>query len=103
MNSVIRINPRSRSVTHVPIFRLRLRNGASIGPTLLKRLWTLASGSEDVRVSRDGGRPGQTSVHHTYVVSAAGSLADVNSVELHFRRLLQERLSAAHIELTRLA
>ena len=91
-----------KSTTMLPIFRLRLRNGASIGPALLKRLWSLAAQSEEVGVSRDMGRPGHVSVHHTYVVSACGVPHDVATVESNLRILLQERLSAAHVELTRL-
>jgi hypothetical protein len=101
VNQAIRLSPRKKTDA-VPIFRLRLRNGASIGPTLLKRLWSLAAGSDDVSVSRDAGRPGHASIHHTYVVSANSPPADLSSVELNLRRLLQERLSAAHVELTRL-
>jgi hypothetical protein len=86
----------------VPIFRLRLRNGASIGPVMLKRLWALAAESEEVSVSRDAGRLGHASIHHAYVVSAPGVPRDVSTVETNLRRLLQERLSAAHVELTRL-
>ena len=93
---------RYKPSTMLPIFRLRLRNGVSIGPTLLKRLWSLAAESEAVSVSRDVGRPGQASVHHTYVVSATGVPYNVAATETNLRRLLQERLSAAHIELTRL-
>jgi hypothetical protein len=93
---------RHKSSTMLPIFRLRLRNGASIGPALLKRLWSLAAESEEVSVSRDTGRPGHASVHHTYVVSAPGVPWDVATVETNLRRLLQERLSAAHVDLMRL-
>jgi hypothetical protein len=93
---------RHKPGTMLPIFRLRLRNGASIGPVLLKRLWSVAAGSEEVGVSRDIGRPGHASIHHTYVVSAPGIPWDVAAVETSLRHLLQERLSAAHIELMRL-
>jgi hypothetical protein len=86
----------------LPIFRLRLRNGASIGPVLLKRLWMLATGSEEVSVARDAGRPSHASVHAMYIVSAPSVPRDVVMVETDLRRLLQERLSAAHVELTRL-
>jgi hypothetical protein len=101
MSIAIRLGPRPRT-DMLPIFRLRLRNGVSIGPTLLKRIWSLAAGSENVSVARDAGRPGQASLHHTYVVRAACAPADVATVESNLRRLLQERLSAAHVELTRL-
>lgn len=94
---------RHRTSTMLPIFRLRLRNGASIGPVLLKRLWSLAAASDQVSVSRDVGRPGHASVHQTYIVSAPGTPWDVATVETTLRRLLQEQLSAAHVELTRLA
>lgn len=86
----------------LPIFRLSLRNGASIGPALLKRLWALATGSEQVSVSRDTARPSHASVHDMYIVSAPSVPGDVATVETNLRRLLQERLLAAHVELTRL-
>ncbi|HEY6895094.1 MAG TPA: hypothetical protein VI258_13050 [Rhodanobacteraceae bacterium] len=89
-----------RKPEFVPIFRLRLRNGGSIGPELLKRLWSLAAGSEHVGVSRTLlGPEGAAS----YVVTAQSAPADVASVEARLRRLLQERLSTAHVQLTRLA
>jgi len=99
VNQTIRIG---QVKSMVPIFRLRLRNGASIGPTLLKRLWSLAAGCEDVSVARDAVRPGHASIHHTYVVSAHSAPADVATVESNLRRLLQDQLSSAHIEVTRL-
>jgi hypothetical protein len=86
----------------LPIFRLRLRNGASIGPVLLKRLWSLAAGSEAVSVSRDAGRPGHASAHPMYIASAPCVPREVATIETTLRRLLQERLSTAHVELTRL-
>jgi hypothetical protein len=86
----------------LPIFRLRLRNGASIGPAPLKRLWSLAAESEEVSVSRDIDRPGHAFVHHAYVVSARGIPFDIATVETNLRRLLQERLSMASVELMRL-
>lgn len=93
---------RHKPSTMLPIFRLRLRNGASVGPVLLKRLWSLAAESEEVSVSRDAGRPGHESANHMYIVSATGVPRDVATVETNLRRLLQERLSAAHVDLTRL-
>lgn len=83
----------------LPIFRIRFRNGGSIGPALLRRLWSLALGSEDVSVSRDEGRPRQTPAYHTYVVSAIAIPRDMKGVETTLRRLLQERLAVAHIDL----
>lgn len=84
----------------VPIFRLRLYNGGSIGPVILKRLWALAIGSEDVGVARDSHTNAGAA---SYLVSATSPPSDVASVEMRLRGLLQERLSAAHIQLTRLS
>ncbi len=102
MNPSIRISPSRRDGIYVPIFRVRLRNGASIGPVQLKHLWSLAARSEEVSVSRDAGRLAHASIHHTYIVSGPANLADLPTIETNLRRLLQERLSAAHVELTRL-
>ena len=93
---------KQRAGTMLPIFRIRLRNGASIGPVLLRRLWSLALGSQDVSVARDQGRPGQIAAYQTYIVSAIGIPGDVTRVETALRQLLQERLAVAHIELTRM-
>ena len=84
----------------VPIFRIRLRNGGSIGPDPLRRLWSIALGSQEVSVSRDEGRPGQTAAHQTYTVSAIAVPRDIKTIEVTLRRLLQDRLAAAYIELT---
>jgi hypothetical protein len=102
MSQAIRITgEREQNVACVPILRLRLRNGSSIGPTVLKRLWSLASGSDEVRVFRDLGASGNAAVHHTYVVSGPARLLGSVLVENNLRRLLQEQLATAHVELTR--
>ena len=97
-NEPQRVLPKRRDL--VPIFRLRLHNGRSIGPALLKRLWALAAGAEEVGVARDGHGPAGSS---SYIVSATSVPPDVATVESRLRRLLQEKLSAAHIQLMRLA
>jgi hypothetical protein len=89
-------------VSYVPIFRLKLRNGASIGPSTLKRIWSLAAMSNEVVVSRDQVRDGPASRHNAYVVSCLVPIGELTSIESTLRRLLQQHLSAAHIELTRL-
>jgi len=86
----------------VPIFQFRLRNGRSIGPAELRNLWATASGSEDVAVSRevrhvDGQRPDAV-----YLLSASPDLFDLASVETRLRRLLQDTLFNAHVELKRM-
>jgi hypothetical protein len=101
MNGPIRIAARELKTTDVSIFRLKFHDGASIGPTLLKRIWSLAVGSEDVSVSRDSARAGLSS-HDSYVVRALVRPVDLESVESNLRRLLRDRFSAAHIELRRL-
>jgi len=99
--NIIHIAPRKGSVHCVPIFRLRLRNGASIGPATLKRLWSIAAASDEIAVSREAIRLGDTRGVHAYVVSGPSHLANLTSVETELRRLLQEALNTAHIELTR--
>ena len=101
MNVIQAGRPHSaRKLDMVPIFRLRLYNGGSIGPAILKRLWALALGSEDVGVARDSHTNGGAA---SYLVSATSMPIDLISVETRLRHLLQERLSAAHIQLTRLS
>ena len=86
----------------VPIFQFRLRNGRSIGPVELTNLWVAASGSEDVAVSRElrnveGLRPDAV-----YLLSAPPDLFDLAGVETRLRRLLQDTLFNAHVELKRM-
>jgi hypothetical protein len=97
--SVMLASRKRQTDSMLPIFRIRFRNGGSIGPALLRRIWSLALGSEDVSVSRDEGRPRQTPAYHTYVVSAIAIPRDMKGVETTLRRLLQDRLAVAHIEL----
>jgi hypothetical protein len=84
----------------LPIFRIRLRNGGSIGPGPLRRVWSLALGSQNVSVSRNEGRLGRAPAYQTYIVSAIAVPSDMKSLETTLRRLLQDHLSVAHIELT---
>lgn len=84
----------------VPIFKLRLHNGGSIGPDLLKEIWASAVGSERVGVARTSTGPSGVM---SYVVTAPATPADVCSVEKRLRFLLQQKLATAYIQLTRLA
>lgn len=83
----------------VPIFRLRLHNGGSIGPQLLKHVWSRALGSERVGVARASMGSGAVS----YVMTAPSTLGDVSSVETRLRLLLQKELPTFNLQLTRLA
>lgn len=103
LNASIRIAPpRERTANCVPVFRLRLRNGGSIGPSALKRIWSIAAASNDVTVSRESSRLGSARSPFVYVMSGPAQLADLNAVETRLRGLLQEILTTAHIDLTRL-
>lgn len=103
LNASIRMTPyRERSVNCVPVFRLRLRNGGSIGPSELKRIWSIAAASDDVVVSREGSWLGNPRSPFVYVMSGPAHLADLSAVEKRLRDLLQETLTTAHIDLTRL-
>lgn len=93
---------RGAAARRVPIFQFRLRNGRSIGPVELRNLWATASGSEDVAVSREvrsveGLRPDAV-----YLLSASPELFDLAGVETRLRRLLQDTLFNAHVELKRM-
>lgn len=84
----------------LPIFRIRLRNGGSLGPGPLRRMWSLALGSQNVSVSRNEARLGHAPAYQTYIVSAVAIPPDMKRLETALRQLLQDHLAVAHIELT---
>jgi len=74
---------------HVPLFKLRLVNGQSIGPLPLRNLWSRACHSDNVSVSRQMerlGTKGQTS----YLLHGPANMADLNSVEARLRVLVDD-------------
>jgi hypothetical protein len=102
MDIPIRIAGQRGRQDGVSIFRLKFRDGTSIGPALLKRIWSLAAGSEDVSVSRDSAPHGLSSMHASYIVGAFVLPRNLDEIEANLRRLLQDRLSGTYVELRRL-
>jgi hypothetical protein len=88
--------------TQIPLFQFRLRNGVSIGPSALRRIWSTASGSSEVTVSRELRRIGTERTDHVYSLSGPANLFDLPTVETRLRHLLQDALTQAYIELRRL-
>ena len=86
----------------LPLFQFRLRNGMSIGPRALGRIWVSASGSSDAKVSRELRRMSNQQSEYVYALSGPANLFDLPTVEIKLRRLLQESLPTAHVELMRL-
>jgi hypothetical protein len=93
---------RAAMQTQVPLFQFRLRNGMSIGPTALRRIWTTASGLNDVTVSRELRRIGTERTDHVYSLSGPANMFDLPMVETKLRNLLQAALIQPYIELRRL-
>ncbi|HEY0180606.1 MAG TPA: hypothetical protein VGC30_13390 [Dokdonella sp.] len=87
----------------ISIFQFRLRNGSSIGPDALKRIWAAASGSDDVTVARELRRLGaERPQHHLYSLGGPSNLPDLPAIESRLKTLLQAALAVEHVELTRL-
>ncbi len=87
----------------VPLFQLRLRDGASIGPAELKRIWSAASECDEVGVAREVRSGSDQYSSPLYSLNAPRTLQDLAAVELRLRQMLQDALSADHVELRRLA
>jgi hypothetical protein len=86
----------------VPLFQFRLRNGMSIGPVALRRIWSTASGSTEVTVARELRRIGTERTDHVYSLSGPANLVDLPTVESRLRHLLQDALTQSYIDLKRL-
>jgi hypothetical protein len=98
-----RYMPKRATVSsQVPLFQFRLRNGVSIGPIVLRRIWTTASGSSEVTVARELRRVGTERTDHVYSLSGPANLFDLPTVETRLKLLLQDALALAYVELKRL-
>jgi hypothetical protein len=86
---------------HVALFQFRLMDGQSIGPLALRRLWALACQSENVTVSRQAGRFGSNS--HTYSLCGPTQTANLATIEVRLRSLLEKKTTGATNTLVRLA
>lgn len=89
-------------IEHIPLFNLRLGDGRTIGPKALRRIWSEASGSQDVEVSRTTfhsvGRPD----HRLYTLSGPRSMHGLDAIESRLRSLMRERTAGSMMTLTRL-
>lgn len=75
---------------HVPLFRFWLRNGQSIGPSALRRLWASACGTDDVTVTREAREAAFGAQTHTYSLCGSPKTANLQNVESRLRRMLSE-------------
>ncbi|GMV29088.1 MAG: hypothetical protein AMXMBFR59_12130 [Rhodanobacteraceae bacterium] len=80
-------------------FQFRLAPGASVGPTLLRRIWWAAAKNPDIDVSRAARHNADGFI---YSLSAPSDLADVDEVEARLRDLLDRHLVSAVNTLIRL-
>jgi hypothetical protein len=80
-------------------FQFRLAPGASVGPTLLKRIWWAAARTPEIDVSRAARHNADGFI---YSLSAPSDLADVAEVEARLRDLLNRHLVGAVNTLIRL-
>lgn len=86
-------------MANVVHFQFRLAPGASVGPALLRQIWSLASASAQVEVSRaqrynaDG---------YIYSLSAPSNLQNIAEIETRLRGLLTRHLVGAVNSLVRL-
>ncbi len=81
---------------HVPLFRLRLVSGQSIGPKPLRNLWARACSSDDVSVSRQLARFGANN-QTSYLLHGPANMGDLRSVEQRLRALVDNSKLLASI------
>jgi len=74
---------------HVPLFKVRLIAGQSIGPQSLRSLWSKACGSNDVSVSRQAVRGGPAEKPN-YLLHGRADTADLPAIEKRLRALVAE-------------
>ncbi len=73
---------------HVPLFKLRLVNGQSIGPKPLHNLWARACSSDNVSVSRQSARFGANQ-QTSYLLQGPANTADLLAIERRLRELVE--------------
>lgn len=87
---------------HVALFRFRLSDSHTISPSLLRKSWSEACGSNDVKVTRVESGSGYGERGHIYSLWASPHTRDVRVIEVKIEHLLQKLLPAALIKLTHL-
>jgi len=85
---------------YIALFRFRLSQGQSIGPLALRKLWSNACGSDDVKVSRSASGPGYGTQSHTYSLCAPAKTVNLANIEVRLRRLLAETALTATLTLS---
>ena len=88
---------------HVPLFRFWLRNGQSIGPSALRRLWVSACGTDDVTVTREAREAAFGPETHTYSLCGSPKTANLPNIEGRLRRMLADMALSATIIHTHLS
>jgi hypothetical protein len=86
----------------IPLYLCRLSRGRSIGPSALRKLWSIACGSDDVRVRRVATETPGDELDCLYSFSGPSSKANSPLVEARLRQLLTEMSPTAAIRLTSL-
>jgi len=86
----------------VAMFRFRLADSQTIGPSELRRLWAEACGTENVSVTRVESGSGYGERGHIYSLWASRHQRDIRLIELEIERLLRGLLPAVTIKLTHL-
>jgi hypothetical protein len=83
----------------VVLFQFRLSSDRSVSPLRLKQLWSAASNSTRVAVSRV---PRFVGAGFTYSLSGPSDMPDIAAVEHRLRLLLDEHVEGAAITLARM-
>ena len=83
----------------VVLFQFRLGLDRSVSRLRLKQLWSAASNSEKVAVSR---MPRAVGTGHTYSLIGPSDLPDIAAVEAKLRTLLDKHVEGAAITLMRM-
>ena len=83
----------------VVLFQFRLANDRSVSPTRLKQIWSLASNSTRIAVSR---APRFVGSGFTYSLSGPSDMPNIAAVEHRLRTLLDKHVEGAAITLARM-
>ena len=87
---------------HVAMFRFRLGENQTIGPSVLRKLWSEACSSNDVKVSRIASGFGYGEPGYIYSLWASPHTHDLRAIEVAIECRLQKLLPGVTIKLTQL-
>ena len=85
----------------VPVFHLRLGADRSIGPVVLRRIWSTASELEDVSVARTLYPMGRERQEYLYALCGPARTGNLDVIESRLRQLLGDAIAGASVTLTR--